>query len=275
MNILPWYNNLGDNELNSIICARNTQLFNLRGSKISIIGAGAIGSFTASSLTRSGIGRLSIFDDDIVVPENIGVQDYTISQVDQNKSLAIKRTCMDINPTTRIDAFTMKVEYEHTYQNGEKVLANDIVRRFNNSDIIVLAVDSMKARLEIMDIITTYCKTHLRSKSGLKAIIDARMGSETLQLYVFHKKIWNEKQKQAINPSDVVTEMYQKTWYSDEDGNSEPCAARSTAYCSTIAGSIITSEIKKIIKDDPVKTTEIVFNFPTLLFDAKIEVPGV
>lgn len=272
MNTSPWYSRMSDNELNDAICARNSQLFNLRAYKVGIIGAGAIGSFTASSLTRSGIGRLAIFDNDSVAPENIGVQDYMISQVDLNKAIAIKRTCMGINPTTRIYACPMNVEYD--YPNGNlpnrKVMDTDIINSLDHCDIIVLAVDSMEARLEIMDIITTNCEVST-GVSKLKAIIDARMGSETLQLYIFHRKLWHFKGD--ILPGDTIMQMYSETWYSDEDGDSEPCAARSTAYCSTIAGSIITSEIKKIVKEDPVKTKEIVFNFPTLLLDAKIEAP--
>ncbi|RVU16258.1 ThiF family adenylyltransferase [Streptomyces antnestii] len=43
----------------------------LRGSKVALVGAGALGSFIADMLVRSGVRHLTLIDDDVVVPGNL------------------------------------------------------------------------------------------------------------------------------------------------------------------------------------------------------------
>jgi molybdopterin/thiamine biosynthesis adenylyltransferase len=55
------------------------------------IGAGGIGSQIAPTLARKGIGRITLFDDDLVEPSNLNRQRFYIKDVGVNKALALAR----------------------------------------------------------------------------------------------------------------------------------------------------------------------------------------
>jgi len=84
-------------------------------------------------------------------------------------------------------------------------------------------------------------------------IIDGRMGAEHYQQYVIK------------NPT---LKKYLNTWYSDEDGSSEPCNAKATSYCSNMSGSFICNSIRKILTEQPYNK-EISFFFPTMTLEVK------
>ena len=113
----------------------------------------------------------------------------------------------------------------------------------NEKDIIILGFDSMKSRLEAMEI----CLSYKGFKPGL--LIDGRMGAEHYQQYTFLKP---------------TLKKYLKTWYSDEEGDAEPCNAKATSYCSNMSGSFISNTIRKVLTGQPFNT-ELWFNFPTLM----------
>tara|TARA_R100001230_G_C5522975_1_gene59562 strand:- start:100 stop:561 length:462 start_codon:yes stop_codon:yes gene_type:complete len=111
----------------------------------------------------------------------------------------------------------------------------------NNNDIAILGFDSMYTRLEAVKIM---CK----NKQKPILIIDGRMGAEQFQQYMID------------NPT---VSKYEKTWYSDEDGDPEPCTSKATSYCSNMSGSFIVNSIRKYITKQPYNK-EIVFSFPVL-----------
>ena len=84
------------------------------------------------------------------------------------------------------------------------------------------------------------------------------MGGEHYQQYVF---------------TDVNLKSYMDTWYSDEDGDPEPCNIKATSYCSNMAGSLIVNAIRKIVTKSPYETF-LTFNFPTMSIDKKTFVPN-
>ena len=57
---------------------------------------------------------------------------------------------------------------------------------------------------------------------------------------------------------------YLETWYSDEDGDSEPCNARSTNYCASMAGAFINNQVRKLVDPRSPSNTNLVFNFPAM-----------
>ena len=243
------------------IRSRNSSIFNLTRTRVSIIGCGSIGSFTASTLARMGVMRFSLFDEDVVAPENIGVQDFTIHQLNDNKVHCVEQNIKSINPLAHVRSVNRNVT-----KDGERFLTEGIYASRNDedgppADICIMAVDSMEARMEIIQhhAFRNVCEGIDQSNSTFcenAYFFDARMGSETFQLYKF---------KMPFTVDD-----YLKTWYSDEDGDPEPCSARSTAYCSTFAGSIIASEVKKCTTGGMV-AEKILFGFPSLLLDAEID----
>lgn len=188
-----------------------------------ILGCGAIGSAAATQLTRMGATNLFLYDRDKVGSENIGVSAYDTRHLGEFKADALREICMDISDDANINCF-----------NGEF----EQYRRQGN-DIVVLAFDSMESRLEAV-------KSILSLKSP-NYLIDGRMGAEHYQQYTL----------QSPSLRDYVA-----TWYSDDDGDQEPCNAKATSYCSNMSGSFISNIIRKILTDSPYHK-EMSFDFPT------------
>lgn len=159
---------------------------------VTIIGAGAIGSFVALSLAKMGMENLTVFDDDIVSIENMNCQFYPLWSVGLPKCMVLE---------DMLESFTkVKIRAVHEkYQAG----------RFPG--IVVSAVDSMKARKLIFD-------EHRDQAFRTRTIVDARMGPESALLYVY-------------NPTDTEDcKAYETSLYSDDDAVQERCTAKSTMY---------------------------------------------
>jgi|TARA_R110002074_G_scaffold85795_4_gene189689 hypothetical protein len=245
--------------------ARNSSIYDLRDLQIHLIGCGAIGSFTASTLARMGVINFNIFDDDTVTSENIGVQDFTFHQLGMDKTKAVKQNITSINPAANISIKPWRVDENTSSSDFTSVHDNAFFERYQSrgrlpryKHVFIMAVDSMEARMKIAQssAFSSGCSLSLnanRDSDKTSYLYDARMGSETFQLYRF--------------PLPLILKDYMSTWYSDEDGDSEPCSARSTSYCSTLAGSMIASEIKKH-ESGGLGAEKIIFNFPSLLLDS-------
>jgi len=122
--------------------------------KINIIGAGAIGSFTALTLAKMGFTNITVWDDDEVSPENMNCQFFRTNDIDKPKTQALE-----------------EVIYEFT---GTVISTNNV--RVDRSvmlrgDITICAVDCMDSR----NIILEQCCS--------KFLIDARMGAEYIMMY--------------------------------------------------------------------------------------------
>ena len=198
-----------------------------------ILGCGAIGSSAAVQLARLGATYFCLYDDDIVEEPNIGVSQYYIQDLGKKKVDALNSHLIDIighdlNICTFCERFG-----EYYYQ--------------DHKDIVILGFDSMKSRLEAVEIL---CKN---KKFKPQAIIDGRMGAEHYQQYFLAKP---------------TVKSYIKTWYSDEEGDPEPCSAKATSYCSNMAGAFIANTVRKMITDQPTEK-EIMFNFPVMMLSTK------
>ena len=190
-----------------------------------ILGCGAIGSSASTQLTRMGADRFVLYDNDKVESANIGVSQYSSSDIGHAKVMALQDKIQDINISCQVIP-----------QNG---LFKELLYRGDNKDIVIIGFDSMKSRLDAI----TEC-----SKYKLKLLIDGRMGAEHYQQYTFAKPNYND---------------YIKTWYADEDGSSEPCNMKATSYCSNMSGSFIANTIRKVLTRQPYEVA-LSFNFPTM-----------
>ena len=199
-----------------------------------IFGCGAIGCSAATQIARSGGEKFSLYDYDKISIENIGVSQYTASDIGKNKVDVLSEYLYGIcdNPVI--------------IEIGEKLIDNTQYTPYGN-DIIVLGFDNMSSRLQAVEI-----------ACGVKRLkplilIDGRMGAQTYQQYTF------------VKPS---VSKYKKCWYTDEDSSEDPCTAKATSYCSNMAGSFITNAISKIATKQPFEN-EILFHFPSMMLMAK------
>ena len=205
---------------------------NLNDYVFHILGCGAIGSSAATQLVRAGATKFLLYDMDVVATENLGVSQYIDENIGMKKVDALNEQLLAINYD--IDVM-MYPEYFKLF------------RYQNNNDIVILGFDSMKSRREAVDNICG----NKRTKPFM--LIDGRMGGEHYQQYVF---------------TDVTLSKYLKTWYSDEEGDPEPCNIKATTYCSNMAGSFIVNAIRKVVTSSPYET-ELTFNFPMMTLQKK------
>lgn len=127
-----------------------------RDKSITVVGAGAIGSFTVLALAKMGFSKIYVVDDDKVEPENIGCQLYGKSDVGKRKAEALYHRCLDSG--VEISLSTVRLTRNTACVPG---------------DYVVSAVDNMKTRELIWDL--------FKLKS---IIVDPRMGAEFLHIYV-------------------------------------------------------------------------------------------
>ena len=194
-----------------------------------ILGCGAIGSSTAMQLARMGATKFCLYDMDTVEDVNIGVSQYIISDIDKPKVEALKEHLGSIGVE---DVNTYNERFTEFYPQSE-------------SDIAILGFDSMAVRLQAVEALCS------NPSIKPKHLIDGRMGAEHYQQYIFDKP---------------TVSKYKKTWYSDNEGSPEPCAAKATAYCAFMSGSFIANAVRKLATGQPYNK-EFSFNFPNMLLE--------
>jgi len=119
----------------------------IREAKVLIIGMGGLGCPAAEFLTRSGIGTLGIVDHDRVSLSNIHRQTlYTEKNVNKSKVKIAKKKLNEINPKTKINIFTYKLN---------KIKFNRIIK---NYDYIIDGTDNFESKFLINDISLDYKK---------------------------------------------------------------------------------------------------------------------
>lgn len=183
------------------------------GEPITIVGAGAIGSFTALCLAKMGFGNITVYDFDKIEIENIGVQFYRFSDIGKPKVDALKDLLKDF---TGIEIIAKNEKYEKGIFPG----------------VVVAAVDSMAVR----DLLW---KNHKKNPHQTKLFVDPRMAIEQLMVYAMN----------PANKKDIVS--YEKTLYSDTEAVQERCTNRSIVYTSAQAGAFVAKAIKDKLTNKP------------------------
>jgi molybdopterin/thiamine biosynthesis adenylyltransferase len=176
--------------------------------KVTIIGAGAIGSWVALALAKMGMMEIEVWDDDTVTVENMNCQFYRFCDIGEKKADSIKRMVRDFTGVT----INSKAErYE-----GQRL-----------SGVVISAVDSMAVRKLIWD--------SNKDNGMVKFIVDPRMGAETALLY-------------CMDPCDEKDiESYEKTLFSDDDSVQERCTAKSTIYTANMLSGLVAKTVKDLI----------------------------
>lgn len=135
------------------------------GTTISIIGAGAVGSWTSLCLAKMGFIKQEVYDMDTIEIENMNCQFYPMSDIGEHKVEALDKLISDF---TGENVKAITGEYK-----GSPLLGN----------IVISAVDSMAVRKLIFE----NCYSDY--------LIDPRMSAEALLLHIVDMK--NPAQKEA------------------------------------------------------------------------------
>lgn len=189
------------------------------GVGISIVGAGAIGSWAALALAKMGFMDITVYDHDTIEVENMNCQFYRFKDITKNKAEALHDLVKDF---TNVEIKAIPEEYKGGLLRG----------------IVISAVDSMSVRKLIWD-------SHKNKAHNTKFIIDPRMGAEIAMLYTMD----------PMNEQDQVS--YEKCLYTDENAEQERCTAKATIYTANMLSGLVAKTVKDIVTDGPYPRTAI------------------
>jgi len=156
-------------------------------SPITVIGVGGIGSRISETLAQIGFD-LSIWDKDIVAPENIGSQEYSFPEIGKEK------------------VFALKERLEKRYEVSVEAHSENFEGQADLSGIVVSGVDSKETRAKIWE--------SIRFCPNISLYLDGRVGGERFKLF-------------SLNPCDPeAVETYETQLDLTKPRMEAPCTAK-------------------------------------------------
>lgn len=132
----------------------------LKTKHVAVFGLGGVGGYVTEALARSGVGKITVTDNDVVSESNINRQIIALtSTVGKKKTELWKERIKDINPEAEVETLDMFVGRES---------ADEI--DFSAFDLVVDAVDTVTAKLVIIE---------KAKKAGCKVISAMGTGNKT------------------------------------------------------------------------------------------------
>lgn len=113
----------------------------LHSSHVLLIGLGGVGGYTAEMLARSGIGQLTLIDNDVVNASNINRQLIALhSTIGMPKARVWEQRIRDINPQ-----ITLRVKQEFLRDEGTYQLLDEA-----HYDFVVDAIDTLSPKVHLI-----------------------------------------------------------------------------------------------------------------------------
>ena len=115
-------------------------LLKLKNSSVAVFGVGGVGGYAAEALARSGVGKITVFDNDTVALSNINRQIVaTVNTVGKDKTEVVKERLLSINPELEVNA--VKAFY---------LPENAHLYPLDSYDYVIDAVDTVSAKIELI-----------------------------------------------------------------------------------------------------------------------------
>lgn len=112
----------------------------LSNSHVMVFGVGGVGGYVVEALVRSGVGKISIIDNDTVNLSNLNRQIIALENtVGKLKVEVLKERILAINPNCEVVCYNEFI----TYDNIDNIC-------FDNVDYVVDAVDTITAKIAII-----------------------------------------------------------------------------------------------------------------------------
>ncbi len=195
-----------------------------------VFGVGGVGGYVVEALARSGIGKISIVDNDVINESNINRQIIALhSTIGKQKVEVLKNRILDINPECQVFV------YNHFFLPEN---SNDF--DFSIYDYVVDAVDTVTAKIEIIK----------KSKESNVPVISSMGTGNKLNPMGFKvsdisktkvcplaRVMRNELKKRGISKVKCV--------YSEENPVIQTQTPASVAFVPSVAGLLIASEVVK------------------------------
>ena len=195
------------------------------GKRVVLIGAGAIGSFTALALTKLGVEKLTVYDDDEITEHNLPNQFYPTSGVGFCKTRVLGQV---------IDQFNgVKIKWSKKRYKDQQL-----------AEVTIVATDSMASRKLVFD--------QFKKQKQTRYLLEARMGGEIGFAYCINKK------------SKKQMSMYKKTLYTDDQVAPLGCTERSIIYNVLMISSLLCRAFKSLVNKEKDYPCEVIFDLRTM-----------
>lgn len=113
----------------------------LQNSHVAVFGLGGVGSYAVEALARSGVGELTLIDDDTVSVTNLNRQLEALhSTVGQPKADVIAARCRDINPDIVLHPIAARYDAAHR--------RDFFIAQY---DYIIDAIDTVSSKLDLIE----------------------------------------------------------------------------------------------------------------------------
>lgn len=133
----------------------------LNNASVMIFGVGGVGSHCIEALARSGVGKLTLIDNDKVSVTNINRQSIAYhSTVGQYKTEVMKERIRDICPEIRVETYEMFVLPDNL---------DPLFEQAGEPDYIIDAIDTVSAKIALAD---------LAEKRGIRLISSMGTGNK-------------------------------------------------------------------------------------------------
>ena len=183
---------------------------------VAIVGAGAIGSHTAECLAKIGISTMDAWDYDTVESHNLANQGFYLTDIGQPKVKVLETRLRD-NLGVKFTGHINKV---------------GVTTKKFSQPIVVSAVDSMKSRKDIWDVV--------KRCPSVRLFIDARMGAMYGQIYAVS----------LLDPNQL--KAYEETLFDDSEGYEAPCTEKATVFCAQGLAAWIASIVADYVMSEPI-----------------------
>ena len=223
-------------------------------SHVAIFGIGGVGSFSAEGLARSGIGQISLFDDDNICLTNVNRQVMaTTRNTGSNKVDEMKLRIMDINPGAKVqghlcfydkDTNIDLTQYDYIIDAVDTISSKLLlVERAAKSNVPIISCMGTGNKLDPTQfIVSDIFKTKVCPLAKIMRKELRRLGINRLKVVY--------STEQPIKPNDCQGELNCKYNCICPQGAAKHCVVRrqipgSVSFVPSVAGMILAGEVIK------------------------------
>ena len=128
----------------------------LASAHVLVVGVGGVGSWCAEALVRTGVGHVTLVDDDVVAESNVNRQcPATAKTVGRPKVEVMAERLREINPSAEIRAMVARYPFDHPTNQSISQSVNLSLGQSNNRPIeqfslVIDAIDSVDCKAQLI-----------------------------------------------------------------------------------------------------------------------------